>query len=71
MQRREEAVAKEGWAKEGWAEEGWAKEDADEHAALESAIGQILAWQEQVVRDNQQAAELLPLRAQVTYLLTY
>ena len=43
----------------------WQAEDADERAALESAIGKILEWQEQVVRENQQAAELLPLRAQL------
>ena len=52
-------------SEEGWEEEGWGEEDADERAALESAIGKILEWQEQVVRENQQAAELLPLRAQL------
>ena len=60
-----EGRAGESTRAEGMAEEGWGEEDADERAALESAIGKILEWQEQVVRENQQAAELLPLRAQL------
>ena len=60
-----EAAAAAAEGAEGGSEGRGGEEDADERAALESAIGKILEWQEQVVRENQQAAELLPLRAQL------
>ena len=38
----------EGLREERQGEEGWGEEDADEQAALETAIDQMLSWQEQV-----------------------